>query len=474
MSPSDSDGKGTFRGVPFLISREQRERGGRNIVKREYPLREQGGADDLGPKHPEYTFTVMVPAGDGNPRQALRDALRAPGPGELMHPDYGTLNVLINSFESRYNAGESGFTEFTLNVMPVSDDTAPAAKKDTAATLKKTSASSLGGVFNTLNDGWKVASDNLRDVQAMADVISEKVSALENAVSSIGIIADISAFASSFSALQGNITGLTSAPSRLTQGLAGVISGLTGLPTVPGLSLLGGGSRKDSSGTGNSTGSGKTRAPTPSGSLDVPDRGAEAQIATRTYHSLTRLQDRLRAQDRTRDLSTLSPVAQADIRLLQPVLDSAVTLARVRVAAQLLDLSVAAEAAAAPGSETAALFGAEPLTVPLLESATDVQRMARTLAQALDEQALAFSAQGYTATALQLRETRLALLADFTARGVSLPGARSVAVRTTEPALVTLWRATGDSRQWRRFARRNSLSDPLFVPGGRQVEVIDE
>ncbi|MEW9639924.1 DNA circularization N-terminal domain-containing protein [Escherichia coli] len=37
-------------------------------------------------------------------RSRLRDALRAPGAGELMHPDYGTLNVLINSFESRYNA----------------------------------------------------------------------------------------------------------------------------------------------------------------------------------------------------------------------------------------------------------------------------------------------------------------------------------------------------------------------------------
>ncbi|MEW9639923.1 DNA circularization N-terminal domain-containing protein [Escherichia coli] len=36
---------------------EQRERGGRNIVRREYPLRESGGADDLGPKLPEFTFT---------------------------------------------------------------------------------------------------------------------------------------------------------------------------------------------------------------------------------------------------------------------------------------------------------------------------------------------------------------------------------------------------------------------------------
>ncbi|EGX5147523.1 multidrug DMT transporter permease, partial [Salmonella enterica] len=90
MSPT---GKGSFRNVPFLIYKEQRERGGRHIVKREYPLRESGGADDLGPKLPAFTFTVIVQGDDAQAqRKALRDALYASGVGELVHPDYGTLN----------------------------------------------------------------------------------------------------------------------------------------------------------------------------------------------------------------------------------------------------------------------------------------------------------------------------------------------------------------------------------------------
>ncbi|ENI9473360.1 DNA circularization N-terminal domain-containing protein, partial [Escherichia coli] len=40
MASTDTPGRGSFRGVPFLIYQEQRERGGRNIVRREYPLRE--------------------------------------------------------------------------------------------------------------------------------------------------------------------------------------------------------------------------------------------------------------------------------------------------------------------------------------------------------------------------------------------------------------------------------------------------
>ncbi|WP_258575990.1 DNA circularization N-terminal domain-containing protein [Candidatus Pantoea persica] len=41
-------GQGRFRGVPFWVYKEQRSRGGRRVVRREYPLREHGGADDLG------------------------------------------------------------------------------------------------------------------------------------------------------------------------------------------------------------------------------------------------------------------------------------------------------------------------------------------------------------------------------------------------------------------------------------------
>ncbi|EOF5747860.1 DNA circularization N-terminal domain-containing protein, partial [Salmonella enterica] len=65
-------------------------------------------------------------------RKALRDALYAPGAGELIHPDYGTLNVLIDNFESRYNVSEQRVVEFTINATPQANDTAPDAQKDTA------------------------------------------------------------------------------------------------------------------------------------------------------------------------------------------------------------------------------------------------------------------------------------------------------------------------------------------------------
>ncbi|WP_079952896.1 DNA circularization protein [Salmonella enterica] len=468
-------GEGSFRNVPFLVYKEQRERGGRNIVKREYPLRESGGADDLGPKLPAFTFTVIVQGDDAQAqRKALRDALYAPGAGELIHPDYGTLNVLIDSFESRYNVSEQRVVEFTISATPQVNDTAPQMQNDTAAMLATKAGGGLNSVFNTLADGWAVVSDNLHDLQAMADTVSGKIDALENTVSSVGIMQDISAFAASFSAMKGNITALITSPLRMAQQFAGVFSGLIALPSLPSLSLLGGKKRPRSGGV---RGTGQSSAPdagivagvTPAGSLTTPDEAVRSQGGTQLYQALSAFHDTLVIQDRQRDLNGLTPAAQANIRLIQSVMQSAVILAQVQTAGELLTIAVAQSATPADAGATTDT----PVTVPLLQSAADVQAVSHTLGQSLDAQVLAFSGQGYTRTALALREARLALVEDLTTRGIRLPGVSSVAVRTTEPALVTLYRATGDSTQWQRFVRRNGVVHPLFVPGGSVVEVIN-
>ncbi|EBX7467567.1 TPA: DNA circularization protein [Salmonella enterica subsp. enterica serovar Paratyphi B] len=458
MSPT---GKGSFRNVPFLIYKEQRERGGRHIVKREYPLRESGGADDLGPKLPAFTFTVIVQGDDAQAqRKALRDALYAPGAGELVHPDYGTLNVLIDNFESRYNVSEQRVVEFTITAVPQANDTAPDAQQDTAAALTQKTGGGLNSVFNTLADGWSVVSDNLHDLQAMMDTVSEKIDALENTVSSVGILQDISAFAASFTAMKGNITSLITSPLRMAQQFAGVFSGLIALPSVPAMSLL-----RNHTGTA------------PSGSLAVPDEAVRSQGGTQLYQSLSAFYDTLTTQDARRSLTGLTPATQSNIRLLQSVMQSAVVLAQAQTAGSLLTIAVAQAGVPAStpftGSGTGAGVDAS-VPVSLLQSAGDVRAVSHTLGQSLDAQVLAFSGQGFTRTALALREARLALVEDLTTRGVHLPGTSSVAVRTTQPALVTLYRVTGNSVQWQRFVRRNNVIHPLFVPGGQVLEVIDE
>ncbi|HFF3940325.1 TPA: DNA circularization N-terminal domain-containing protein, partial [Escherichia coli] len=352
------------------------------------------------------TFTVLVTGDDlQTQRSRLRDALRAPGAGELMHPDYGTLNVLINSFESRYNASEQGTVEFTINVIPASDDTAPSVAEDTAAALEQKSGSAMNQLFNTLSDGWTVISDGLHDVQAMTDTISDKIDALENAVSGMGIVQDVSAFTASFTALKGNAAALINAPRRMAESLAGIFAVLTGLPGNPSLSLTG-------------------KAGRPSGSLTTNRDSMTEQAMPQLYRTLSSLRYTFSEQDDPQRLIGLTPAAQKNIRLLRSVMQSATLVSQAQTVGKLLDQVIRQNTTHVQDTDRAG-------GLAWLESSADVQRINRDLSDAMEQQVLDLSAQGHTGTALALRDAGLALTEDLTTRSVHLPGAFQVMVRTT-------------------------------------------
>ncbi|MDX8105991.1 DNA circularization protein, partial [Escherichia coli] len=348
----------------------------------------------------------------------------------------------------RYNASEQGTVEFTINVIPASDDTAPAVAEDTAAALEQKSGSAMNQLFNTLSDGWTVISDGLHDVQAMTDTISDKIDALENAVSGMGIVQDISAFTASFTALKGNAAALINAPRRMAESLAGMFAVLTGLPGDPSLSLTG-------------------KAGTPSGSLTTNRDSMAEQAMPQLYRTLSSLRYTLSEQDDPQRLIGLTPAAQKNIRLLRSVMQSATLVSQAQTLGKLLDQVIRQNTTHVQDTDRSG-------GLAWLESSADVQRINRDLSDAMEQQVLDLSAQGYTGTALALRDAGLALTEDLTTRSVHLPGAFQVMVRTTEPALVTLYRATGNSSRWQYFVRRNNIPDPVFVPGGRSVEVISE
>lgn len=327
-------------------------------------------------------------------------------------------------------------------------DTAPSVAEDTAAALEQKSGSAMNQLFNTLSDGWTVISDGLHDVQAMTDTISDKIDALENAVSGMGIVQDISAFTASFTALKGNAAALINAPRRMAESLAGMFAVLAGLPGDPSLSLTG-------------------KAGTPSGSLTTNRDSTTEQAMPQLYRTLSSLRYTLSEQDDPQRLIGLTPAAQNNIRLLRSVMQSAALVSQAQTVGKLLDQVIRQNTTHVQDTDRAG-------GLAWLESSADVQRINRDLSDAMEQQVLDLSAQGHTGTALALRDAGLALTEDLTTRSVHLPGAFQVMVRTTEPALVTLYRATGNSRRWQYFVRRNNIPDPVFVPGGRRVEVISE
>jgi prophage DNA circulation protein len=95
MSWRDEYQPGSFRGVPFR-SQNHETTGGRRVVTHEYPGRDKPSTEDLGSRAKTYQLDCHV-LGDGYfaDRNALADALDAEGPGELVHPWLGSMQVVV-------------------------------------------------------------------------------------------------------------------------------------------------------------------------------------------------------------------------------------------------------------------------------------------------------------------------------------------------------------------------------------------
>lgn len=114
------------------------------------------------------------------------------------------------------------------------------------------------------------------------------------------------------------------------------------------------------------------------------------------------------------------------------------------------------------------------VTPPVFESVSDIGKTAAMLGAALDTVILTASEQGFSTDSVQLTQLRLLVVADLEKRGLQLAGSETHRLPETMPAMVALYRYTGNSRNWQRLARRNGISNPLFVPGGVSIEVINE
>ena len=85
----------SFRGVRFDVD-ARTVTVGRRVVLHEYPQRVTPYAEDLGRKARRYKVDAFIIGSDSAIRRdLLLAALEKPGPGQLVHPDFGTLMVVV-------------------------------------------------------------------------------------------------------------------------------------------------------------------------------------------------------------------------------------------------------------------------------------------------------------------------------------------------------------------------------------------
>ena len=151
----------SFRGVAFDVAESAGRSGGRAIVTHEFPLRDLPFNEDLGAATHTYEIDAVLVGDDVISRAlALEAALDAPGPGSLVHPYYGALQVVVKSVRTHWRCQEGRVARFSITF--VADAGAPSLQPTSAVStpsLVESAASAVQSVLATAAEAVRVVQD---------------------------------------------------------------------------------------------------------------------------------------------------------------------------------------------------------------------------------------------------------------------------------------------------------------------------
>lgn len=127
----------SFRGAEFLVESFDRS-GGRRGPNHEFPNKEEGYAEDTGKLMESFSIEAYVARGAGDPdyaarRDALIEALNKKGPGELVHPAFGTIKVQVREWSQSETRARQGKADFVISCVEANKEKYPTAQKSAAA-----------------------------------------------------------------------------------------------------------------------------------------------------------------------------------------------------------------------------------------------------------------------------------------------------------------------------------------------------
>lgn len=472
-------GKGSFRGVPFLIEDEQGMDGGRRLVRYEYPLRDDGMTEDLGLRLRNYHISCLV-IGDDHVKQAekLIEALEKPGTGTLKHPYFGTKEVRVDDYKAVYSTGHLRVTRFDISFIPAINEIAPLAKKD-----------SLFGVLNQYADALNALADEFAEmIEGVLDFIDELTAPIFNLVDSfIGLIETVfdgigavlavgSEFKNRVMGFKNRLSTLIRTPQLFAkelqslvqfgrQGVAVSASGRVVNRYYGGLQVATAIPAEHSLKNAVDT----QRVFVQMSALSDAMNQAKAKLQQRQLEMpksvLENLRDGKTNQQSIHKTLSRNVMAQYGMTNILNALQAKAQFVFLR----LMQTTLVVEYGKAIAQAITMRTKGEPSTI---ESRADVQRYLRDIDEQLERAIFDCADHEQWQSYEALEQFRLALLLDLRARGELLAESKMVDLTDTQPALVVTFNETGKAKGWERVVRRNQIRHPLFCLGGSQVEVL--
>ncbi|WP_044469802.1 DNA circularization protein [Mannheimia massilioguelmaensis] len=491
-------GKGSFRGVPFLIEEQQGQDGGRRIVTHEYPLRDDGLTEDLGARLRNYHVSCLV-IGDDYLSQAekLIDALEAKGEGTLKHPFFGNKEVRVSEYKANYSTSHLRVVRFEITFVPAVGQIAPLASQDT----RLSALSQYSNALNALSDEFASA---FEQAMAFMDEIMDSpyLAVLDQTLDFVDSVFDgIGSVLNAGTDLKNRLTQFKSRLESLLhmpKTLAAELQSLTKL-TVLGsfdVAAVAAGGRSTTKNYGGLTISDNTNSTTTSQSAvdfqrvfsqaETMKTSVNNQLAKLNQQSAEISNDTLaevsaaqqNKQATTVILNRLFAAQMAETNNKQTISDLFVAKTQYLVMRLVLTTialeysNVVVNAVTVSAAQAVTERNAEGISAMLIESQQDVRRYSETIDAQLDNLALTYADLGYWQSYESLETYRLTVLNDLRTRGEQLANSKSVTLCMTQPALVVEFEQTGNAKTWERFAVRNNLAHPLFCTGNQTVEVL--
>lgn len=433
-------GKGAFRGVSFYIIDNAERSGGNRLIKHEYPLRDVGKIENMGNTTASTTINAVVIGNDCKEQaDALIDALENPDSGELQHPDYKTQLVYIEQWSSRTVASEQRVVYFTITFTPDTDEESPTAVEDGLSIMGVLSdilgadiVNDFVAIFDTVSDAISFIEECLEFGEAIANGITGAI----RGISGGSRLSSLLGKATSFKA---SLKNLFKAPQKTAKDLHDLLGGISDL-------------RND-------------------------NKQKKSNKLTNTANQVTQKQSR---EQKTVTPSTpLLSELNVDIAQLFESIELNIKNATetkqkndVTNALQMLvDVIIATEIAKAMVQD--ATVAAKKNQSEAIMTHDDCKHAIKNHGDKLQGLVVASSDMYWYQTAQALKDIKHAFITQLEKLSTKLPAGKIITASQTEPALVMLYRETGNAVPVGQFTRRNGLKHPSFVCGSQNYEVID-
>lgn len=432
-------GKGTFRGVPFLIIDDANVSGGHRLVKHEFPMRDEGKVENMGRSMRAYSIYCVVIGDDYiDQKNALIEALEDPEPADLEHPYYGTEYVQIETWNVRESTREQRIAMIQITYVITQREESPEVETDGEAELLDESDSLLDGLADDFAAAWDMVEGTIADVEAAITFATNVVNNVTNMITGLSSLGGFSSLLGTVQGLQGSLKNLFNSPSKLASNLSNLFKGFSS-----------------------------------SGKKSSAQRALRSTIVSVSNMKLSESPKAAQMQEMIRSVVVIAALTE----LAQSAVSDANDIVKDRPRNQGSNSgSTGSSVNNDTESNTDTGTTESPIIEdrPLIETLDDCELIADELGGELVDEYIRAGDVFWYNTAMRLQRFRLTFLELMRNVAPDMPNARKVALKITEPALVVLYRETGDSTQVKRFIQRNAVRHPSFVTGGREVEVIND